>query len=70
MLKPNLTSKLIFAAGLLLAAAQSALAVRTLPAGETVWQGEMTISETVRVPQGSRLVIRPGTVVRVSYNFV
>jgi len=66
MLKPNLTSKLIFAAGLLLAAAQSALAVRTLPAGETVWQGDMTISETVRVPQGSRLVIRPGTVVRVT----
>ena len=31
--------------------------------GETVWQGRIEIDGTVRVPEGSRLVILPGTVV-------
>ena len=31
--------------------------------GETVWQGRIEVDGTVRVPEGSRLVILPGTVV-------
>ncbi|MBT1075372.1 right-handed parallel beta-helix repeat-containing protein [Geobacter grbiciae] len=31
--------------------------------GETVWQGRIEIDGTVRVPEGSRLVILPGTIV-------
>jgi len=66
MLKSSLSNKLLFTVTLLFIAAQPALAIRTLPAGETVWMKEVTVAETVRVPQGSRLVIRPGTVVRVT----
>jgi hypothetical protein len=31
--------------------------------GETVWQGRILVDGTVRVPEGSRLVILPGTIV-------
>lgn len=31
--------------------------------GETIWQGRIVIDGTVRVPEGSRLVILPGTIV-------
>jgi len=31
--------------------------------GETVWQGRIEVDGTVRVPEGSRLVILPGTIV-------
>lgn len=31
--------------------------------GDTVWQGKIEIGGTIRVPEGSRLVIMPGTIV-------
>lgn len=35
----------------------------TVLAGETVWEGKIKISGTIRVPEGSRLIIMPGTIV-------
>lgn len=31
--------------------------------GDTIWQGRIEVAGTVRVPQGSRLIIMPGTIV-------
>lgn len=31
--------------------------------GDTIWQGRIEVSGTIRVPEGSRLVITPGTIV-------
>ncbi len=31
--------------------------------GDTVWQGRIEVAGTIRVPQGSRLIIMPGTIV-------
>lgn len=65
MLKLRLLNRLVLLIALLVLTASSAMALKTLPVGETVWQGEVTVDEPVRVPRGSRLVIAAGTVVLV-----
>ena len=41
------------------------LAAVTVLSGKTVWQGDVTLSETVSVPTGGELRIEAGTIVRI-----
>lgn len=66
MSKFSLFNNLILVAVFLAVSPVTAAAVQTLPAGETVWQNSVQVDQPVRVAKGSRLVIRPGTLVKIT----
>jgi len=59
----NKTALFVFSFCLL---ASPALAVKALPAGETVWQGEVIVDEPLRVPRDGKLVVVAGSTIKVT----
>ena len=66
MLKFRLFNKLIIIVAVLCLPAVTVVASTTLPAGETIWQGKVVVDKSIRIPSGSKLVIKKGTVVRIT----
>jgi hypothetical protein len=63
--RPFLMCKLKAVFVLLLIFNLPSIATGTVLTSDTVWSGEISISEDILVPQGITLTVRPGTIIRV-----